>query len=115
MDREIHRLVRAQLAANASHVRVRLERARARERMMPMEPHNARLRVAKEIRELSAQLEAWVTIMALALARMPKELRESDEADRCGVQFMGGGACVLPVGHWENEGTTHKLRDGDKS
>lgn len=73
MDREIHRLVRAQLAANASHVRVRLERARARERMTPFEQPTARLRAAKEIRELSAQLEAWVTIMALA--RMPKELR----------------------------------------
>lgn len=78
MDREIHRLVRAQLAANASHVRVRLERARARERTMPMASGTARIKAAKEIRELSAQLEAWVTIMALA--RMPAELREGDES-----------------------------------
>lgn len=113
MDQDIHKLVRAQLAANASHVRVRLERARARERMMPMEPHNSRLKVAKEIRELSAQLEAWVTIMALA--RMPRDLREGDETGTCGVQFMGGGSCVLSVGHWENEGTTHKLRESDGS
>lgn len=72
---EIHRLVRAQLATNAAQVRVRLESARARERTLPLAAQTARSKVAKEIRELSSQLESWVTVMALA--RVPSELRET--------------------------------------
>lgn len=72
---QIHRLVRAQLAANASAIRVRLESARARERTLPMAAQTARSRVAKEIREYQDQLESWAAVMAMA--RVPAELRET--------------------------------------
>lgn len=70
---EIHKLVRARLARNAAEVRVRLELARAQERTLPMKAEQAKIRTAREIRELRAQLESWVTLMALA--RVPEELR----------------------------------------
>lgn len=71
---EIHRLVRAQLAADAAEVRVRLERARARERSLPIEAKAAKKCASEEVRELSSQLASWVTVMALA--RIPSELRD---------------------------------------